>query len=58
MPKSFSLIVILTSLFCVLMLGGCGTTVSSIEKKQNIEFKVNNPNASYFDIHTSVTSTL
>jgi poly(beta-D-mannuronate) lyase len=29
---------------------GCGTTISSIEKEENIEFKVNDSNASYFDV--------
>ena len=42
---------IVISLLSVLMSGGCGTTLSSIEKNQNIEFRVNNPNASYFDVH-------
>ena len=51
MSKFFSLNLILISLFCVLMLGGCGTMLSSIEKQENIKFKVNNPNASYFDVH-------
>jgi poly(beta-D-mannuronate) lyase len=29
---------------------GCGATISSIEKTQGIEYKVNDPNASYFDV--------
>jgi poly(beta-D-mannuronate) lyase len=29
---------------------GCGTTISSIEKEDNVEFKVNDSNASYFDV--------
>lgn len=51
MSKFLSLNLILIYLFCILMLGGCGTTLSSIEKQRNIKFKVNNPNASYFDVH-------
>ena len=42
MSNSFSLIVIVIFLLWVLILGGCGTTLSSLEKQQNIEFKVNN----------------
>ncbi len=39
---------------CLISLG-CGTTISSIEEKQNIEFKVNDPNASYFDVEKRMT---
>jgi poly(beta-D-mannuronate) lyase len=51
MSKSLSLFLIAVSLTLYLaVFNGCGTTISSIERQQNIEFKVNNPNASYFDV--------
>jgi hypothetical protein len=33
---------------------GCGITISSIEKEENIEFKVNDSNASYFDVEEKI----
>jgi len=38
-----------------LILFACGTTISSIEKQQSIEFKVHDPNASYFDVEERMT---
>lgn len=40
-------------LLCIL-LTGCGLTLASLEEENNIEFKVNNPNASYFDVQQRV----
>lgn len=51
MSKFFSLNLIAIPLFFVFVIGGCAATLSSIEKQQNINYKVNNPNASYFDVH-------
>lgn len=39
------------SFFCIFLLCGCGISLSSIEKENDITFRVNNPDASYFDVH-------
>jgi len=41
-------------LFFSLGLYGCFATISSIEKEQNLEFRVNNPEASFFDIQKRI----
>jgi poly(beta-D-mannuronate) lyase len=49
MPCKYLFVKIFLALNC-LILSGCSGTISSIEKQQNIKFKVNDPNASYFDV--------
>jgi len=44
---------ILLIIICLILLG-CGITISSIEKEENIEFKVNDSNASYFDVEEKI----
>ena len=49
MPCRYLFVKILLAVNCLILVG-CSTTISYIEKEQNIEFKVNDPNASYFDV--------
>jgi poly(beta-D-mannuronate) lyase len=49
MPCRYLFGKLLSVLNCIIIIG-CSGTISSIEKEQNIKFKVNNPNASYFDV--------
>ena len=54
MSQFHSLIIIAVFLLCALVFSGCGDTLSSIEEQQHIEFKVNDPNASYFDVQKRI----
>jgi hypothetical protein len=47
--KGYSIFWIILIIICF-VLSSCGTTMSSIEKEDNVEFKVNDSNASYFDV--------
>jgi len=53
MPYRYLFAKILLVVNCLILLG-CSATISSIEKEQSIKFKVNDSNASYFDVQERV----
>jgi poly(beta-D-mannuronate) lyase len=48
--KSYDLFAMILSISICFIWSGCGTTMSSIEEEYNVDFKVVDSNASYFDV--------